>query len=174
MVPTEAGILAEELLSGRACAPPAPQRVTLLGMNSKQILNNQPNKAVNPFRNEINKQYVITITRTTAHYGLSAVFIWKNEERGKRVSFSNSLCPCPVPYRVPVCSVPTFSTSTSLSPRAQTLPDPHLLCPRLSPENWSKHHPVHSAAPNASFSGSTGKFYLQALPSSFGEPGTSP
>lgn len=87
MVPTEAGILAEELLSGRACAPPAPQRVTLLGMNSKQILNNQPNKAVNPFRNEINKQYVIIITRMTAHYGLSAIFIWKSEERGKRVCF---------------------------------------------------------------------------------------
>lgn len=54
---------------------PALQRVALLGMNSKQILNNQPNKAVNPFWNEINKQYIITIMRAMPHYRLSAIFI---------------------------------------------------------------------------------------------------
>lgn len=75
MVPEEAGDSGGGTAERQKTGSPAPQRVTLLGMSSKQILNNQPNKAVKPFRNEINKQYVIIITRVTLRYRLSAIFI---------------------------------------------------------------------------------------------------
>lgn len=82
MAPTEAWRLAEELLSSRAHDPlpcrhgsPTRRRARLLEMNSKQILNNQPNKAVKPFWNEINKQYIIIIMCVTLHSRLSTIFI---------------------------------------------------------------------------------------------------
>lgn len=67
MVPTGARVVAGDLLSWPSTSSPAPQRVTLSGMNTKQILNNQANKAVKPFQKEVNKQYIIIITRATLH-----------------------------------------------------------------------------------------------------------
>jgi hypothetical protein len=64
-----------------SCSP-TQQRARFLGMNSKQILNNQPNKAVKPFWNEINKQNIMIITCVTLLSRLSSILIQGSRERG--------------------------------------------------------------------------------------------